>query len=90
MGILIDGKWTDKDESYRRGGAFVRPEAPVSLGNYIAQEITALAQPRLKPVERLEKLRHRQFIHLLLGGEAAAIDAVVQRLVDAGTLTRPL
>ena len=25
MGILIDGKWTDKDESYRRGGAFVRP-----------------------------------------------------------------
>ncbi len=25
MGILIDGKWTDNDESYRRGGVFVRP-----------------------------------------------------------------
>ena len=25
MGKLIDGKWTDNDESYRQGGAFVRP-----------------------------------------------------------------
>jgi glutathionyl-hydroquinone reductase len=25
VGILIDGKWTDNDESYRKGGAFVRP-----------------------------------------------------------------
>ena len=25
MGILIDRKWIDNDESYRRGGAFVRP-----------------------------------------------------------------
>jgi glutathionyl-hydroquinone reductase len=25
VGILIDGKWTDNDESYRQGGAFVRP-----------------------------------------------------------------
>jgi glutathionyl-hydroquinone reductase len=25
VGILIDGKWTDDDESYRKGGAFVRP-----------------------------------------------------------------
>ena len=25
MGRLIDGKWTDNDESYRQGGAFVRP-----------------------------------------------------------------
>src|SRR6478736_2064408 len=24
MGRLIDGKWTDSDESYRQGGAFVR------------------------------------------------------------------
>ena len=25
MGILIDGKWTDNDKSYRQGGSFVRP-----------------------------------------------------------------
>ena len=25
MGRLIGGKWTDTDESYRQGGAFVRP-----------------------------------------------------------------
>ncbi|MGB7101735.1 MAG: glutathione S-transferase family protein [Xanthobacteraceae bacterium] len=25
VGILIDGEWTDNDESYRKGGAFVRP-----------------------------------------------------------------
>ena len=25
MGRLVDGKWTDNDESYRQGGAFVRP-----------------------------------------------------------------
>ena len=25
MGILIDGKWTDKEETYRKDGAFVRP-----------------------------------------------------------------
>jgi putative glutathione S-transferase len=25
MGRLLDGKWTDNDESYRQGGAFVRP-----------------------------------------------------------------
>ena len=24
MGVLIDGKWTDDDETYRKGGAFVR------------------------------------------------------------------
>ena len=25
MGILIDGKWIDDEESYRKDGAFVRP-----------------------------------------------------------------
>jgi putative glutathione S-transferase len=24
VGVLIDGKWTDDDETYRKGGAFVR------------------------------------------------------------------
>jgi putative glutathione S-transferase len=25
MGVLIDGKWIDDEESYRKDGAFVRP-----------------------------------------------------------------
>jgi hypothetical protein len=24
VGVPIDGKWTDDDETYRKGGAFVR------------------------------------------------------------------
>ena len=24
VGVLIDGKWTDDDETYRKGGAFIR------------------------------------------------------------------
>jgi glutathionyl-hydroquinone reductase len=27
MGVLIDGEWTDDEESYRRGGAFIRAAA---------------------------------------------------------------
>jgi hypothetical protein len=31
MGILIDGKWIDDEESYRKDGAFVRPATGATI-----------------------------------------------------------
>mmetsp|Transcript_16926 Transcript_16926/g.55396 ORF Transcript_16926/g.55396 Transcript_16926/m.55396 type:complete len:205 (-) Transcript_16926:524-1138(-) len=60
-----------------------RHEEPhVRLRELIAREEAALVEDRLDPVERCEELLHRCVVRLLRRGEAASIDAVVDRGVD--------
>ena len=58
-------------------------EPPVGFRQPLAAEVALAGEPRLEPVERLEQGAERLFVCLLRGGEARAIDAVVDGRVDA-------
>ncbi len=68
----------DKVETQQR-----RQQPDVGLGEAIAAQVAAVGQPLLKKIERLEQRADRLLISLLSRREARAVDAVVQRRVDA-------
>jgi hypothetical protein len=57
-------------------------ESPVGFGDAFAAEIAPLSEQCLEIVQRFEELLERLLISLLRLGEAAAIDAVIDRRVD--------
>ncbi len=67
--------WIEADE---RG-----EQAPVRLRQPLADQEALAREPRLEPVERLEQLPERFFVGLLRGGETGAIDAIVDRSINA-------
>ena len=58
-------------------------QAPVGLGQPLADEEALVREPRLEDVERFEQRPERLLVGLLGGREAGAIDAVVDGRVDA-------
>ena len=65
-------------ESHQR-----RKQSPVGLGEGAATEITLLRQMELQHIQRIEQFPHRLFVDILAGGEAGAIHAVIDRVIDA-------
>ena len=59
-----------------------REQAPVRLGQPLAAEEALVGEPRLEPIERLEQSAERLLIGGLGGGEAGAVDPVVDGRVD--------
>jgi len=66
-----------------------RKQAPVGLGDLSADQVALPAEPRLQLVEGREQRVIGRLVRLLRAGEAAAIDAVVDRAVDV-SLTRSI
>ncbi len=68
----------DRVEPYQRG-----EKAHVGLREMRAAQPAAPGQAPLQPVERGEQRLHRLLVLVLRGGEAGAIDAVVDGAIDA-------
>jgi hypothetical protein len=58
--------------------------ADVGLGERVADEVAPIAEVVVPAVERAEQVVDRLVVRRLRGGEAGAVDAVVDRLVDLG------
>ena len=58
-------------------------EPPVGLGQAVAHQIAGFAQAILQPVQGTEERYDGAVIGFLCRGEAALVDAVVERVVDA-------
>src|SRR5215470_18444654 len=61
-----------------------REEPPVGFGEPIAAEVTPAREPFLEPVEGREERHDRLLVGFLRRRKAGSVDAVVERLVDAG------
>src|SRR6516165_4957507 len=59
-----------------------RKQPQIGLGEAVADQIALPAEPLLESVERREQLAETFFVSLLGSGEAAAIDPIVDRVVD--------
>jgi len=60
-----------------------REQPPVGLGHALADQVAALAEQPVEPVEAVEQLAERALVGVLAAGEAGAVDAVVDGVVDA-------
>src|SRR6185312_17033851 len=60
-----------------------REQAPVGLGELLPREIATLAEQPLQPAQAVEYLPERLLVRLLQAGEAGAVDAVVDGVIDA-------
>src|SRR5580693_5984522 len=58
-------------------------QAPVGFCQSLADEEALIPEPRLEPVQRLEQLPEGLFIGLLRSRKTGAIDAIVDRSIDA-------
>ncbi len=66
-------------ETHERG-----EQAPVGLGNEVAEQITLPPQPLLGPVESLENPLRGRLVGGLCRGESRAVDTIVDGVVNAG------
>lgn len=60
-----------------------REQADIGFGDLSACQPVAILQPVFKPVQRVENAAGRFLIRVLRRGEPRAVDAVVQRRIDA-------
>src|SRR5215204_3239375 len=58
-------------------------QAPVGLRHAVAAQVAPPSENILPIIQRIEDVGYGIVVHLLLGGEAGAIDAVVDGLVDS-------
>src|SRR6476469_2593022 len=59
-------------------------ETPVRLGDLRAEEITAIDEALLHPIERFEEPAHSPFVSGLRCGESGAVHTVVHLVVQEG------
>ncbi len=75
--IALEMAVVDGVEAHER-----REQAPVGFGEQIADQIALKSQPPFKPLQAAKQLCDSRFVSFLTRGEACAVDAVVDRLVD--------